>query len=134
MALNGKMDMSRSDGVNQQNHTVSKLSRKKPLDTLAPDGTMDLSRPDSINQQKILAQKSPRKKPNDTLAPQGDMDFSKTDIPVFENNSRRNSLDESKFFKESLTKGMMLLRHLKFGSVLNLLVKNKALERLLGWI
>ena len=67
---------------------------------MAPDGTMDLSLPDSINQQMILAQKSPRKKPNDTLAPEGDMTFSRTDIPVFENNSRRNSLDESKFLKK----------------------------------
>ena len=81
LGLDGSLDLSRPDNINNQTPSKIKRSQKyQPKQTLNLDGSMDFPKQEKINEPNSnLLVKPPISKRQDSLGPFGDSDFSRPD-------------------------------------------------------
>ena len=80
LGLEGQLDLSRPDSINQQSIQVPKPPRIRPRHNLSLEGDLDLSRPDSINQQRTVGKngkKVPFTGPSDNFGLEGHLDLTR---------------------------------------------------------
>ena len=81
LGLEGELDLSRPDSINQQSIQVAKTPRIRPRHHLSLEGHLDfLSRPDSINRQQLAMERNPKRgkvQPTDNFGLEGHLELSR---------------------------------------------------------